>query len=87
MVNNRLFQISSPIFNGYNVNIDLDEYDNINVIVNYVKEQLYLYLKNGNFDVLCDKVNNTMFHIHDVTYENMLMSDVSSIFYICECQI
>ena len=79
------FISSSNYFSGFSVDIDLDYCNNLNDIIIEFKKMLSFILKQFNFELLIDKLNNTNMHIHSYTFEDILLSDKDATFYICDC--
>lgn len=82
MVNKRLFIISDDVFGGYRIDVDIDEYNDLSEIVNFVVVNLCISLKNLNLEVLVRKCGEVNFHIHDVTFVEILMEENRD-FYVC----
>ena len=87
MVNYRKVVISDKLFAGFVTLIDLDEINSINEIVNMVKDKLNNVLNENNLELLVNMLNNTNFHIHDFTFEDILLSESNKIFYVCNSDI
>ena len=83
MVNYRKFCVSDELFSGFETDIDLDEVNSLNEIVNAVLGRLSLIFNNNNLDILLKKLSAIKFHIHDYTFEDILLSEPSIKFYIC----
>ena len=83
MVNNRTFQISCDIFNGYNQEVDLDYYDSLEDIISYVIEKLQELLIDNKLESLITELKKKKFHIHDISFGDMLINDDNKIYYIC----
>ena len=81
MVNLRSFTISDELFSGFVVMVDLDIVDNLRDVVATVYSALLAAL--GNMDILTAKLKTRNFHIHDRTFESILMSDPRALFYVC----
>lgn len=66
MVNQRLFQISSDNFWGWQSYIDIDDsrYNTVDKIIDKVKSELIAYLRGGNLLDLVDKVRQSKLHCH-----------------------
>ena len=83
----RTFQISSEIFWGYRATLDLLYFENIENIIEYVKNDLKQFLLSRNLQLLVEKLDKTKFHIHSPynTYSDILdKTDVSYVIYICD---
>jgi hypothetical protein len=81
MVNLRSFTISDELFSGFEVMVDLDLVDDLTGVVNTVYNALLTTI--GNMDILAAKLKTRNFHIHDRTFESILMSDPRALFYVC----
>jgi len=79
----RTFCISDELFGGYRVTLDMTHIRNLGEIVNEIKYKLYFIFKQMNLDILCKKIDNIQFHIHDVTLDDIFISDSSAVFYVC----
>ena len=82
--NPRKFIISSELFGGYEVMIDLNYCNSLDDIVNTVYDDLYNCLVQHKFEYLTNKVRLCHFHIHNFTFENIILSDREETFYICD---
>lgn len=79
------FQISDPIWWGYNINIDLDNYYNLDNIIEYVLDSLNGTLRSLNLlpqAEFLEKVKKD-FHIHSYSFEDILTFKENEIVYIC----
>jgi hypothetical protein len=76
------FIISDKDFSGFSVKIDLDEINNLNEIVNSVINELKKILNNSNLEILLNRLNRSNYHIHDFTFEDILVSNTNK-FYVC----
>ena len=81
--NIRTFIASCEFFSGFTQQIDLNYCNNLQDIIDTFKTSLTNVLSIYNFEQLVIKVNNCKFHIHDNTFENILLSDKETKFYIC----
>ena len=59
---NRKFVISCPIFGGFERNININDYNNIDEIVEKIINELHNTLKNNNFNALISKFNETKYN-------------------------
>lgn len=82
--NNKIFICSSDLFNGYKLTIDLNECDNIKDILKIFKDDLLILLIKNNLDILVQELNNRNLHIHTHTFEDILISDRETQYYICD---
>ena len=83
MVNVRKFTISDDHFSGFSQMIDLDEFDSLNEICSTVYGSIFKLLTRYNFIILLEKLKEKNFHIHDYTFESLLMSNSNKEFFIC----
>lgn len=85
MVNLRKFCISDKLFSGFEIMIDLDNFENLDNIIKEVLKNAIDVLEEKKFynlvRLLKDKANK--FHVHDYTFPEILMSRTNDIFYIC----
>ena len=70
-------------FSGFNIDIDITQMDKIEDIIDSFKTKLILVLQKYNFENLIEEYKKKEFHIHDITFEQILTSDINEIFYIC----
>ena len=82
--NIRKFIASSDLFGGYETTIDLNYCNSLDDIVNVFYEDLYNCLNFNNFLSLVNKVKHGGFHIHEFTFEDIVMSKEDRVFYICD---
>jgi hypothetical protein len=83
MVNFRTFYISDDLFSGFTRPVDLDQVENIEEIIKIVVDELINVFNKNNFDLLVITVKNRDFHIHDYSFEDILLSKSNAEFYIC----
>lgn len=81
----RNVSFSSKYFGYYNVEVDIRYTSDKNDIINYCKNDLLNLLKEKNLVWLIDKLNESNFHIHTHTYEEILLLDNDDTIYICDC--
>ena len=74
---------SDDLFSYFECFIDLDEVNNIDEIIEEEILKLELKLQENKLDCLIDRLKIKKFHIHDYTFENILLSEHDQIFYIC----
>ena len=78
-------QISDPIWWGYNIEIDLQDFYNIDEIIKYVLDNLEVTLESLNLLIQKEflvKVKKD-FHIHNSSFEDILMTKENDIVYLC----
>ena len=83
MVNFRNFAISDQTFSHFTTKIDLDEVENMEEIIEIIKQNLMKIFKTHDLTTLCNILKNRKYHIHDYTFEDVLLSDINKTFYIC----
>ena len=86
----RTFQVSSELFWGYRVTVDILHFDDVKAIITYVKQDLKTFLLSRNLQGLINKLDNAKFHIHHPysSYSELVtMTNDNDIIYICDhCQ-
>jgi hypothetical protein len=83
MSNIRTFKISDRTFSGYSVDLNLNYYDSMEEICLSVKNNLVIFLKENNLEILEQKAKGMHLHIHDYTIEHILTSNNNTIFWCC----
>ena len=84
MTNTRSFHLSHELFSGFNCIVDLDKVDSIQEIVDIVYNELVKTLEKYHFTALIEKLKSSKFHIHDVEFGDILISEPDTIYYICD---
>ena len=84
MSDKRLFVASSELFSNYQKEISLYNVSTIDDIIKIFVSSLKDILQENNLISLSKKLDQTKFHIHKITIEDILISDKESIFYICD---
>ena len=81
----RKFQLSCPVFWGYNKYIDIEKYNNIKDILNHVLNSCEEFFKLNNLIDLFEffKSIKHLYHIHDANFETLLNSNENDTIYIC----
>ena len=79
----RAFSISDDLFSGFTRPVDLDNVDNIEEVIKIVVDDLKMVFDNNNFVILKETVEKRNFHIHDYSFEDILLSEPNTTFYIC----
>ena len=74
---------SSELFGGFEVDIDIRKYNTSNDIISHFQNELLSVLQRNNFNELYQKCQNTKFHIHTHTYEEILLETKYPI-YLCD---
>ena len=83
MVNFRNFAISDQTFSHFTTKVDIDEVENIDDVIKIIVNNLMNILKKHNFTNLMNILQNNKYHIHDYSFEDVLLSDNKKIYYIC----
>ena len=81
----RKFQLSCPVFWGYNKYIDVEKYNNLDDILKYVLDSCEDFFKTHNLIDMCEyfKTIKSSYHIHDHNFETLVNSSTDDVFYIC----
>jgi hypothetical protein len=81
----RKFQLSCPVFWGYNKYVDVEKYNNLNDILIYILNSCEEFFRSNNLIDLVEffKSIKHLYHIHDGNFEAVLNSDQDDIIYIC----
>ena len=81
----RKFQISCPVFWGYNQYVDIDKFNNLDDIIKYFLDGCEEFFKFHNLLDLYEffKSVKPWYHIHDVSYELMHNLPETTTIYIC----
>ena len=77
------FKISDKLFQGYEVDLDLDYYDSVDEICRQVKETLLVHLDLHNFGMLKEEAKKINFHIHDFDFGDILLKEEGDITWVC----
>ena len=81
----RKFQLSCPVFWGYNTYIDIDKYNNLNDILKNVLNSCEEFFQSNNLIDLFEffKSIKHLYHIHDANFETVYNSHENDTIYIC----
>ena len=82
--NIKRFICSSELFSSYELDIDVNFHDSIESIIEYFKNDMIELFNKHRLHGLVEQMNNTRFHIHSYTIEDILISDIGTIYYICD---
>jgi hypothetical protein len=85
--NKRVFQLSSDMFWGYRVQIDMFLFDDVSAIIQYIKQDMKTFFLSRNLQLLAEKVEKLKFHIHHPfdTYKDLVgRTNAQDIIYICD---
>lgn len=83
MPNPQKCSISDDLFSGFEVIIDMDYYDSLQEIVDYVKSCLIKSLTKLKLEYIIKKVNEKNFHIHDRSIGQILLNNNDSTIWVC----
>ena len=83
MVNNRKFVLSDDLFQSFEMDIDLDVVETIEEIISLIVHKLFNVLRENKLDNLESILKKRDFHEHDYSFEDVLLSESNTIFYIC----
>ena len=83
MTNNRDFIVSGSVFGEFKTSINLDLTDSNEEIVKLVINRIRNDIQ--NYPQLIKELDKEeeKFHIHDVNFGDILISDVDTVFYVC----
>ena len=84
MSEKRKFVASSELFSNFECEISLFTVLNIDDILKQFKQSMMDIFIEHNFCSLQKKLEQTEFHIHGKTIEDILTSDKEEIFFICD---
>tara|TARA_A100001015_G_C14931108_1_gene688473 strand:+ start:721 stop:987 length:267 start_codon:yes stop_codon:yes gene_type:complete len=73
MTNLRLCEFSCEYVGGYRIYVDLDECDSMDDIIKICVAKLNTFIKESNLISLKYKINNINYHVHDYTFEDILL--------------
>ena len=81
----RKFQISCPVFWGFNRFVDVEKYNNSDDIIRDFLDKCEQFFKNENLLDLYEffKTVKQSYHFHDISLEMIRNSEEDTIFYIC----
>ena len=74
---------SSDLFGGFECNIDIRKYDNLEEIITHFKNELLSILEMNHLEELYTKCTKCNFHVHTLTYEEILLETKYPI-YLCD---
>ena len=79
------FQISDPIWWGYNLEIELDDFFNLNDIIDFVLENLQATLTSLNLLPQAEMLQKVKkeFHIHGLEFKDIIEKNDNDTIYIC----
>ncbi len=80
----RAFVFSSPVFGGFQVDIDLSYVGSKADIVRIATDQLRYVFEAHKLRELLEQLKTTTFCIHTTTFAEILASDPRNVCYICD---
>jgi len=84
MNNMKKFIASSELFSGFEIVIDVNYHESIESIVEFFRNELINLFNENNLVNLSQKAKDSKFHIHTNSLEEILISNASTIYYICD---
>lgn len=78
-----IFTISDEHFQGYEVGLDLNYFENINQICEQVERTLKTHLELHKFVRLLERLKEKNFHIHDETIGSLLLKPELCVIWVC----
>ena len=82
--NIKRFICSSELFSSYELDIDVNFHESIDSIIEHFKDDMIELFINHRLHGLVEQMNNTRFHIHSYTIEDIFISEIGTIYYICD---
>jgi hypothetical protein len=80
----RTVQISDELFWGFNKSVLLTNYTSFNDLIQYIRNELIVFLKANNLLNLVDKAKNIKLHNHHFKlYEQLYKTDEETVIYLC----
>ena len=84
----KVFQISSDIFWGFRVEVNLYNFTSLDEIIKYIKKEMKDFFKQENLLALSEKVDELNLHTHCIhfsSYEEFIeKSEDFDIIYLCD---
>ena len=82
---NLKFQISDSLWWGYNIILNLDDFHNSEDIIEFVLDNLNVTLRSLNLVIQSEYLEKVKkdFHIHDLTFEQILTNKEADTIFIC----
>ncbi len=84
MSEKRKFVASSELFSNFECEISLFTVSSIEDIMKQFKQSMMDIFVNHNFLSLQKRLEETEFHIHEKTIEDILTSETDEIFFVCD---
>ena len=84
---NKIIQISDELFWGFNIVINLDNYNSFDELAFLLKNELIVFLRTHNLLNLLDKANNLNLHHHMFNnYEDLYRIEYDTIYFCGGCR-
>lgn len=87
MSSTRTFQLSSDLFWGYRVSVDVVNFDCLTSLIDYIKSDIRHFLLSKNLQMLVEKLDQCRFHIHspyDEFHDLLERTDELTVIYVCD---
>lgn len=84
---NRTFQVSSDLFWGYKMVVDISTYETLDDICKYMQKQMKQFFVTHNLLALAEKVDSLKLHIHSPiqTMDDIFLHTTPDmIIYVCD---
>ena len=81
----RKFQLSCPVFWGYNKYIDIEKYNNVVDIIKDILDSCESFFKSNNLIDMYEffKSIKKSYHIHGINFNILHQSKEEEVFYVC----
>ena len=81
----RKFQLSCPVFWGYNKYIDIEKYNNVDDIIKDILDSCESFFKSNNLIDMYEffKSIKKSYHIHGINFNILHQSKEEDVFYVC----
>ena len=77
------FKISDDLFQGFEVVLDMDYFENTEEICTQVEKTLKTHLELHKFERLIESLKTKKFHIHDEEFGSILLKTQEQVVWIC----
>lgn len=80
----RTFEVSNEYLQGYTIKLDIRHYETVQQIETELKNLIWNFVVENNLTIIGDKIKIECFHIHDVSFEEIMVNDQNNThFWIC----
>jgi hypothetical protein len=79
----KIIQISDEIFWGFNIKININNFNSFEELIKYTLNELIIFLNNNNLLNLVDKAKELNLHNHNFNSYNELYNTNDEIIYLC----